>query len=116
MTQHDPLITLRELIDYCEAAREVLGDMDATQVASSLVVSLALTRALELIGEAARRLPEDFRGKYPDVPWRPMINFRNVMAHAYDRIDYDIAVGVVRIAIPPLLEQLRAILDVETQS
>lgn len=69
--------------------------------------SLALTRALELIGDAANRLPADFRLDHPEVPWRSLINFRNVLAHGYDDTDMDIAVTVVRDDQPDLRGQLR---------
>lgn len=98
------------MIGFCHDAQAVLGDRDAAQVAESLLVSLALSRALELIGEAASRLPAELRQQHRDVPWRTAINFRNVLVHGYDTLDYAIAVDVVRIDIPTLIDQLETIL------
>ena len=67
MTQHDPVVTLREMLDSCEAAVAVAGNLTDQQIRASLLHSLALPRALELIGEAATRLPADLRERYPDV-------------------------------------------------
>lgn len=113
MTLRDHSITLRQMIEFCEQAREVLGERNAEEVRESVVHWLAMTRALELIGEAANRLPPDFHDRYPTVPWRSMINFRHVLIHGYDDLDAKIAVDVVRRDLPPLIVQLRTILDQE---
>lgn len=51
------------------------------------MVQDAIYRNLEIIGEAARNLNENTRGKMPDVPWKKVIGLRNVLIHAYDGVD-----------------------------
>lgn len=102
------------MIDFCEQAALVLGDRDAREIRESIVHWLALTRALELVGEAANRLPDEFHTRYPTIPWRTIINFRHVLVHGYDDLDAQIAVDVVRRDLPPLVFQLRAILEQES--
>ena len=46
-----------------------------------------MVRRLEIIGEAAKGLPEDLRAKYPDVPWRDIAGARDIMIHEYFRVD-----------------------------
>ena len=53
-------------------------------------ICLIVERLLEIIGEAANRLPEELRTQYPEVPWRQIIGTRNWLAHGYDGIDYRI--------------------------
>lgn len=116
MTQRDLRTTIHQMIDHCEAARSVAGDLDATAIEASTLHSLALARALELIGEAATRVPPEFRAAHTEVPWRDIIDFRNVLIHAYDVIDYELALRVVNENIPPLITQLRRILDTQDRT
>ena len=75
--------------------------------------NLALVRLLEVIGEASRRVPEEFRSRYPVVPWRRTTDFRNRLIHAYDDIDFDTVWDIVQNELPPLIEQLESIIAEE---
>jgi uncharacterized protein with HEPN domain len=74
------------------------------------VVRLAIERALEVIGEAANRLPMEFRAKYPDVEWRKIIGMRNVLIHGYDIVQSDVLWDTVQQSIPKLLSQIEQML------
>ena len=66
---------------------------------------------LQIIGEAASAIPQDFRDKHPEIPWRQMINTRNKLIHNYDGIDLDIVWETATISIPDLQAKIDAILD-----
>lgn len=70
----------------------------------------AFVRSLEVIGEAARKVPADFREAYPDVEWRAMAGMRDRLIHGYFGVDYDLVWEVVRTKIPPLREEVTRIL------
>jgi uncharacterized protein with HEPN domain len=70
----------------------------------------AALRNLEIIGEAAKRVSEDYRKEYPDIPWRGMSAFRDVLIHDYDRVDLLQVWMVVEKDIPSLKASLLAIL------
>lgn len=92
----------RTVIDYLKALRFVHGvSFDEFRANEEKV--LAVTRALEVIGEAARFVPLSIREKYPDVPWREMIAMRNKMIHAYFGIDIRVLWRTVSEDLPPLL-------------
>jgi uncharacterized protein with HEPN domain len=67
-------------------------------------------RNLEIIGEAARRFDDAFRAAHPEIPWRAMMDVRNILIHAYDRVSAGILVDVVRQDIPPLLASVKHLL------
>ncbi|WP_242597141.1 DUF86 domain-containing protein [Billgrantia sulfidoxydans] len=69
----------------------------------------ATLRNLELIGEAATRIPLTVRQQYPDIPWRMIIATRNRLIHAYLGIDDDTVWSIIQDNIPELLEQLREV-------
>ena len=80
-------------------------DLDADRM-----LNLALVRLMEVVGEASRRVPDDFRSRFPDVPWRDTADFRNRLIHGYDRINFNVLWDVVQNELPPLIEQLETII------
>lgn len=71
---------------------------------------LAVERCIEIIGEAARRLSEDFRNAHPEVPWQKIIGQRNVLAHDYRDIQHDKIFAIVTVELPGLVATLEALL------
>jgi len=70
----------------------------------------AVERNLEIIGEAARRLSEEFKQEHPEIPWRQIIALRNVLIHEYDDIDYQEIWKVATFHLPRLIEQIRPLI------
>lgn len=75
------------------------------------VLNLALTRLLEVLGEAATRVPEEIRKKYPELPWQQIIGLRNRLIHAYDQVDLEILWEIVSQDLPLLSKQLDPIIQ-----
>ena len=71
----------------------------------------AVTRALEIIGEAANHLAPQFRTRHPEVPWQDMIGMRNVVVHGYFGVDIDVIWRTVQEDVPMLKRQVQQILN-----
>jgi uncharacterized protein with HEPN domain len=71
----------------------------------------AVVRNLQVIGEAARALPEHVRQQYPDIPWNNIVGMRSVLVHEYFGVDFDILWTTIQVDLPPLRAQLQSILD-----
>lgn len=71
-------------------------------------VQMAVIRELEIIGEAANKLPDEVKNKYPSVPWRDMTDFRNILAHHYWAIDLETVWNIIhnRDKLPDLKTQV----------
>jgi len=72
----------------------------------------AFVRSLEIVGEAAKKVPDEFRAQHPDVEWRAMAGMRDRLIHDYFGVDYELVWDVVQKRIPELQSQLTAILRV----
>lgn len=102
----DVLFSARLAIEYV-AAGEYEAFAQDTQFQDSVI------RRVELIGEAARRASADAHRRWPDLPWREMIDMRNVMIHEYDAVDLRIVWDTVERDLPPLVARLETILSSE---
>lgn len=71
----------------------------------------AFVRSLEIIGEATKKIPDDFRAQHPQVAWRAMAGMRDRLIHDYFGVDYDLVWDVVRNRIPELRTQISALLE-----
>lgn len=69
----------------------------------------AVVRRFEIIGEAARRVSQKTRDKYPQIPWREMTSMRNLVIHEYDVVDFSQVWDTVQNRLPPLIEELSKI-------
>lgn len=70
----------------------------------------AVLRNLEVIGEAVKHIPEDIRDQYPDIKWRKIAGFRDIVAHEYFGVSDDLVWDIVQNQIQPLLKSVKTII------
>lgn len=106
MSRHDPLVTLAQMRDHAREAMQLSRGRVRADLDSNRLLNLALVRLMEVVGEAATRLPDSFREAHPQVPWRQIVSLRTRLIHAYDRVDFDVLWQILREDLPPLVIQL----------
>ncbi len=73
----------------------------------------AVVRSLEVIGEAAKKMPDSMKKKYPEIPWKRMTGMRDKLIHEYFGIDLEIVWEVVNTELPPIKPLIQKVLEEE---
>lgn len=111
MSRRDPLVAVQQMRDNAQRVLTTMSDRSRSDIDTDEMLQAALIRWMEVIGEAARRVPEEFRSDYPNVPWRQTTALRNVLIHDYDTVDFDLLWQIIQERLPLLMQQLQAIID-----
>jgi uncharacterized protein with HEPN domain len=74
---------LRDILDACNKAQQFVAGMSFEQFADDDKTTFAVIRALEIVGEAAKKVAPEVRANYPKVPWREMAGIRDKLIHDY---------------------------------
>jgi len=105
--------------DMLQAARELIDmnhDVNFEAFLDDTKLIRATERSLEIIGEAARRLSPEFTSEHQEIEWHAMIGQRNIIAHEYGQIDYELLFRTVVDDIPVMTRQLEQMMpDVEDE-
>jgi len=102
---------LSDMVEYAEYAVEFAEGHSFDSFQHDKRTVFAVVRAVEVIGEAASRLPISFRDSSPDVPWADIIGMRNKLIHNYIDVNISIVWSTVQKDIPPVLPVLVRLRD-----
>ena len=102
---------LKDIVDAIEAIEKFIQDMEFDEFRQDDKTSSAVIRKLEIIGEAAKGVPEYIRQEYPHVPWRGMTGMRDELIHRYFGVDYKLTWQTIKHDLPPLKPMICQILD-----
>lgn len=98
------------MLDYAREALTMAEGKLRADLDANRMLALALTRALEVIGEAAAQIAAEERSRYPAIRWQGIVGLRNRLIHRYDEINYDVLWNIVQQDLPPLVRSLEEIL------
>jgi uncharacterized protein with HEPN domain len=101
---------VEDIVDAMEKAQILLKGVTYDQFESDFRINFAVVRALEIVGEATKRLPMTLRDQYPNIPWKQMADMRDGIIHGYDTVDLEIVWDVVKQDIPKIKPQIQRVL------
>ncbi|MBI5185764.1 MAG: DUF86 domain-containing protein [Nitrospinae bacterium] len=110
-----PLEYLRHILDETKYIIPHAKKLDKHLFKKDETLKRAFVRCLEIIGEATKKVPSDFKSKYPNIEWKEMAGMRDLLIHNYFGIDYDIVWDVVANKIPELQEKIEEIFGNESK-
>ena len=86
MSRRETTVSLRHMLDHAREAVNLAQGKARADLDKDRMLNLSLVRLLEIIGEAASRIPKQERDLYPNVPWTEIVGLRNRLIHGYDEV------------------------------
>jgi uncharacterized protein with HEPN domain len=109
MSKRDPELLIKDILESISKIQRYSSALSIQEFLSDEKTFDAIIRNFEIIGEAASRLPEDFKDRFPDIDWARIRGFRNRIVHDYMGIDSQIVWTIITKYLPILKEKLESI-------
>ena len=97
---------LEDINDFISRIEKYIEGLDYQKFSENQMVIDAVLRNLELIGEASKKIPEEIKRKFSNLPWPEMVGLRNIAAHGYFKIELEIIWDIITKDIPNSKKQL----------
>ena len=111
MSKRDDQTSLKDMRSHACEAIALLDSRSLADLSDNRVLQLALTRLVEIIGEAAYRVTPEMKGRHSSIPWGEITGMRNRMIHGYDVLDISVLHNTITQDLPNLVASLDDILD-----
>ena len=106
---------LRDILDAIEKAEQFVEGMDFDRFSSDYKTRFAVNRALEIIGEASKKLPETVKRQNPGLPWREIAGIRDILIHEYFGLNLQVIWKTLKEDFPKLKPVIAEMLEKATQ-
>jgi uncharacterized protein with HEPN domain len=111
MTRHDPTVRIRHILDTARIVSGWMEGVSRIEFDSNTQLQSAIIYKVQIIGEAAANLPNDFRAAHSQIPWTEIIGMRQILVHVYMDVDLDVVWNVATEQLPELVLDLERVLS-----
>jgi uncharacterized protein with HEPN domain len=111
----DDLVYLGHMLDMAQKIAVRTAGLTRTAFDEDEDLRLALAHLIQIIGEAARRVSDEGRTRYPAIPWRELTGIRSKIVHDYMSVSFDVVWAVVTEDVPPLKRELERVVPAEEE-
>jgi len=109
MSKRDPLILLEDIMQAIQKISRYISQVDHDEFLRNELIIDGVARNLEIIGEATRQLPEEFKHTHTGLPWTQIAGLRNRIVHDYFGLDLEIIWEIIKHDLPELEKHVRAL-------
>jgi uncharacterized protein with HEPN domain len=109
----EPIEFLKHIADECTYLISVNKNLSKDDFLDDETLKRAVVRSLEIIGEATKKIPADFKVKWGSIQWKNMAGMRDRLIHDYIGVNYSIVWDVFNNKIPELYEQIQSVINQE---
>lgn len=102
----DDDVRIRHLIDAADTAARFVSDRSRDDLDTDEMLTLALTKLVEIVGEAAKQVTTSTQQAHPEVPWSAAARMRDRLVHHYFDVDHDVLWSRIQVDLPELLARL----------
>ncbi|MFH1380290.1 MAG: DUF86 domain-containing protein [bacterium] len=110
MTNRNCKLFIEDILQAMQKIEEYTKDLTYEAFIHNKMVADAVIRNIEIIGEAAKNIPEEVKAQYPTIPWKRMIGLRNITIHEYFGVDEEIIWEIITRNLPETKPSIQAIL------
>src|SRR3990167_7530800 len=107
--KRDVGLFIEDILNSLKNIEDFAKHLDKEKFSKDILRQSAIIRQLEIIGEAVKNVPNNFREKYPKIPWKDVAGFRDVLSHAYFGVNIDRVWNIVERDLPKLKEEVNKI-------
>ncbi len=111
MSERPQLLYCQDILESGSAIQSYIQGITCDVFIQDRMRYSAVIREFEIIGEAVGKLSEDLKGRYPEIPWQDVKDFRNLLAHEYFGVDLEIVWNTIRDDLPMLIDAVQKIVS-----